>query len=136
MKEITELMINEFKLNDIDFMGYNFTLKNASFHHLIIPRRFGGKETIENGAILNRNTSHPYLHLIEQIDEKAFNYITSEMIDMNIKRYLDIDNLRRINDVLSEFEEQHKNDTTSKGKRLIKKEFIERAIRQNYKNII
>lgn len=130
MKDITIQMINEFKLQDIDFMGYKFTLKNASFHHLIIPKRLGGKETIENGAILNRNTSHPYLHLIEQVDEDVFCFITSEMIDMNIKRYLDLDNLRRIDDVLCEFEEQHKDDTTTKGKKLIKKEFTIRPIRQ------
>lgn len=130
MKDITIQMINEFKLQDIDFMGYKFTLKNASYHHLIIPKRLGGKETIENGAILNRNTSHPYLHLIEQVDEDVFCFITSEMIDMNIKRYLDLDNLRRIDDVLCEFEEQHKDDTTTKGKRLIKKEFTIRPIRQ------
>ena len=130
MKEITELMINKYKLQNIDFMGYKFTRNNASYHHLIIPKRLGGKEIIENGAILNRNTSHPYLHIIEQIDKDAFYFITSEMIDMNIKRYIDLDNLRRIDDILCEFEEHHKDDTTSKGKILIRKEFKTRAIRQ------
>ena len=124
MKEITNLMIQKFELTDRDFMGYRFNKNNASYHHLIIPKRLNGPETVENGAILNSKTSHPYLHIIEQLDQDAFYFITSEMIDMNVKGYLDLDNLRRIDDVLCEFEDKHKYDTTKKGKRLIRDTFI------------
>lgn len=124
MKYITKLMIDEFNMKNIDFMGYYFNKNNASFHHLIIPRRLGGPEDINNGAILNGFTSHPYLHVIESKDLEIFNLITSEMIDENIKRKIDIYNLKKINDLLSYFEKEHLNDTTKKGKRLIKKEFL------------
>lgn len=126
MKSVTNIMINLYNLKKIDFMGYEFTRRNASYHHLIIPRRLGGKETVENGAVLNGKTSHPYLHRIESVDLDAFNYITSEMIDINIKGYLDFDNLRRIDDVLCQFEKEHCSDTTKKGKLLIKEEYTRR----------
>ena len=126
MKRITRLMIEEYNLKKIDFMGYSFTKDNASYHHLIIPRRLGGPETVQNGAILNGRTSHPYLHIIEYKDLDIFNLITSEMIDENIKGRLDPDNLRRINDLLTYFEREHSGDSTKKGKALIKEEYTRR----------
>ena len=124
MKPITDLMIRHFDLKDRDFMGYRFNKNNASYHHLIIPKRLNGPETLTNGAILNSKTSHPYLHIIENVDSDMFYFITSEMIDMNIKGYLDLDNLRRIDDVLCQFEKEHYSDTTKKGKKLIKDIYI------------
>lgn len=126
MKSITNIMINLYNLKKIDFMGYTFTRNNASYHHLIIPRRLGGLETVENGAVLNGKTSHPYLHKIESVDLDVFNYITSEMIDINIKGYLDKANLRHIDDILCLFEREHSGDTTKKGKLLIKEEYTRR----------
>ena len=126
MKRITRLMIEEYNLKKIDFMGYSFTKDNASYHHLIIPRRLNGPETVQNGAILNGKTSHPYLHIIEYKDLDIFNLITSEMIDENIKGRLDPDNLRRINDLLTYFEREHSGDSTKKGKALIKEEYTRR----------
>ena len=127
MKSITHLMINYYNLKKIDFMGYSFTKNNASYHHLVVPRRLGGLETIDNGAVLNGKTSHPYLHRIESVDLDMFNHITSEMIDINIKGYLDIYNLRKIDDILTQFEREHSSDTTKKGKLLIKEEYTRRA---------
>lgn len=124
MKEITNLMIREYKLNEIDFMGYRFNKNNASFHHLLVPRRMGGLESIENGAILNRNTSHPYLHIVEGRDYDKFLAITSEMLDENMLGRLDINCLKRIDDILNCFEREHSGDTTAKGRCLIKEEYI------------
>lgn len=124
MKEITRLMIEQYNLKDIDFMGYHFNKRNATYHHLIIPKRLNGPEVISNGAILNGDTSHPYLHLIESKDYDMFLAITSEMIDENIKGKIDIDNLRRINEILTEFENEYGNIKTKKGKRLIKENYI------------
>jgi len=126
MKAITNIMIDLYNLKKIDFMGYTFTKNNASYHHLIIPRRLGGAETIQNGAVLNGKTSHPYLHRIENVDRDVFNYITSEMIDINIKGYLDVANLKNIDDVLCLFEREHSGDTTKHGKLLIKEEYTRR----------
>lgn len=127
MKNITKTMIEEYNLKDTDFMGYKFTKSNASFHHLIIPRRSGGKETIRNGAILNGKTSHPYLHVIENFDYDRFLAITSEMIDENILGRLDKDCLKRIDDILKGFEQEYSGKRGSKGKILIKEEYTRRT---------
>ena len=133
MKEITKLMVNDFKIMKLgmDFMGYHVNRKqDLSFHHLIIQRRhckeagLGEGYLYWNGAILRQNTSHDYLHLIEKIDPDIFYELTSEMIDENIKGRLDIDNLKRIHDLLLYFEREHDHDTSKKGKLLIKREFV------------
>ena len=133
MREVTKLMINDFKIMKLgyDFLGYKVNQKqDLSYHHLIIPRRhcreagLGEGYLYWNGAILRQNTSHDYLHLIENIDPDIFYELTSEMIDENIKGRLDIDNLKRIHDLLLYFEREHDHDTSKKGKLLIKREFV------------
>ena len=133
MKEITKIMINDFKIMKLgmDFMGYHVNRKqDLSFHHLIIPRRhckeagLGEGYLYWNGAILRQDTSHAYAHVIEKIDPDIFYELTSEMIDENIKGRLDIDNLKRIHDLLLYFEREHDHDTSKKGKLLIKREFV------------
>ena len=133
MKEITKIMVNDFKIMKLgmDFMGYHVNRKqDLSYHHLIIPRRhckeagLGEGYLYWNGAILRQNTSHDYLHIIEKIDPDIFCELTSEMIDENIKGRLDIDNLKRIHDLLLYFEREHDHDTSKKGKLLIKREFV------------
>ena len=132
MKEITKLMVYEYNIKKLkyDFLGYTFNKeKELSFHHLIIPNRKGGPIAKWNGSILVRDTAHDYLHRIENRDEEIFNLITSEMIDENIKGKLDIDNLRKIRDLLEYFEKEHCGDRTSKGYPLIKEEYIRRRIK-------
>ena len=133
MKEITKIMINDFKIMKLgyDFLGYKVNRKqDLSYHHLIIPRRhckeagLGEGYLYWNGAILRQNTSHDYLHIIEKIDPDIFCELTSEMIDENIKGRLDTDNLKRIHDLLLYFEREHDHDTSKKGKLLIKREFV------------
>lgn len=127
MKEITKLMINMYAIDKLkyDFMGYTFVkTSELSYHHLIIPRRHNGPMTIENGAILNQSKSHNYLHTIERIDPEIFFLISSEMIDENIKRRLDIENLKRIRDLLVYFENEHSNDINKKGQYVIKQEYM------------
>lgn len=133
MKEITKIMVNDFKIMKLgmDFMGYHVNRKqDLSYHHLIIPRRhckeagLGEGYLYWNGAILRQDTSHAYAHVIEKIDPDIFYELTSEMIDENIKGRLDIDNLKRIHDLLLYFEREHDHDTSKKGKLLIKREFV------------
>lgn len=124
-------MIKKFALMKLkyDFMGYQFQRSNQlSYHHLIIPRRLNGPMTFENGAILRQNTSHDYLHIIERIDYDMFLAITSEMIDENIKGYIDFENLKAIDDILTQFEREHCGDRTKKGRPLIKEEYTKRPI--------
>ena len=100
MREITKLMIREFNIKRLgyDFMGFR----------------------------LNKGDIATYHHLIESKDEEIFNLITSEMIDENIKGYLDTYNLMKINDLLNCFEREHEHDRSKKGKILIKKEYYNR----------
>lgn len=129
MKEVTKLMIEEFKIKELeyDFMGYSLTRGDIyTFHHLIIPNRYGGKYVRDNGAILCGKSAHPYLHTIEAKDYDRFCYITSEMIDINIKGYIDIKNLRSIDDVLNSFEREYSGARTRKGKVLIKEIYTKR----------
>ena len=128
MKEVTKLMINEFKLKELghDFMGYSLQKGDIyTFHHLIVPNRQGGPYARWNGAILY-STPHQYLHVIEATDYKYFSYLTSEMIDMNQKGFIDIDNILEINDILCEFEHKYRNRRSKKGKRLIKDAYLNR----------
>ena len=60
-----------------------------------------------NGSILCGKTSHPYLHVIEEKDYDMFCSITSEMIDMNMRGCLSEYNLRKIDDILCQFEREH-----------------------------
>lgn len=130
MKEITREMIKIYGIKDFDFMGYDIKRRESlSFHHLIVAHRYckeqglGEGYVMWNGAILVQDTSHDYLHTIETIDYDVFCALTSEMIDMNIKGYLDKDNLQQIKDILLYFERKHDRDRNKKGKLLIKKEY-------------
>ena len=139
MREITKLMIKKYALMKLkyDFMGYPFNQSNQlSFHHLIVPHRLcKAKDLGEgyldwNGAILRQNTSHNYLHIIENYDYDMFSAITSEMIDENIKGYLDYENLKAIDDVLTQFEREYCGARTKKGSPLIREEYTKRLIRR------
>lgn len=125
MREVTRLMINKYKLKQLgyDFMGYRFkNVNDLSFHHLIVPRRLCKKKQIPeegyvegNGAILRQATAHNYLHLIERYDLDMYYAITSEMIDENVKGRLDMANIRRIDDILRQFEKEYYGVAPIKG---------------------
>ena len=132
MKEITRQMIKIYNIKNFDFMGYDIKRKESlSFHHLIIPHResqkrgIGDGYHIRNGAILVQTASHDYLHVIERTDYEIFCTLTSEMINMNIKGYLDTKNLRYIKDILLYFEREHDRDRNKKGRLLIKQEYTQ-----------
>lgn len=126
------MMINEFKLREIgcDFMGYRLQKNDSlTFHHLIIPKRNGGPISRNNGAIIQRSP-HDYLHILEKYSMDTFCAVTSEMIDMNVKGYLDMENLWNIHQLLLAFEAEHAHDTTKKGKVLIKEEYKRRIFNE------
>lgn len=138
MKNITREMIKQYRIRKLryDFMGYTFNrVEDLSFHHLIVPKRdcrdrgLGDGYLYWNGAILNQETSHDYLHTIERVDRKLFLLITQEMIEQNEKGYLDLENLRRIRKILLYFEDEHKNDRNKQGKLLIKRQYIDKRIK-------
>ena len=135
MREITREMIKEYRLMKLgyDFMGYEIKNKqDLSFHHLIVLRRnckdlgLGEGYLKWNGSILNQNTSHDYLHLIEAKDLDMFMAITSEMIDQNIKGCLDIESLRRIRDILECFGRGDSSDIGTSCRLLIRDGYVGR----------
>lgn len=130
MKEITKQMIDYYKINDLgyDFMGYSLQKNDIyTYHHMIVPARFGGQITFDNGAILCGKSSHPYLHTIESVDYDMFWYITERMEQMNLDGRLDINELRKIHRVLETFERENYGKTTRKGKVLIKDIYLRRT---------
>lgn len=139
MREITKLMIKKYDLKKLgyDFLGYPFKkTSELSFHHLIVAHRYCKERGLGegylwwNGAILKQSTSHEYLHIIESKDLDRFNAITSELIDENIKGYLDQENLLAINDILNGFEREYSGTRTKKGYPLIKEEYTRRLVRK------
>lgn len=124
MKPITKHMIKIYNLDKLCFMGYTLD-KTASFHH-IVKKCNGGKEEINNGAVLNKE-AHEYLHVIEYKDIDT--YITINNILKIINQQRDkptIEQYRIISKLLSMFEEEHKEDRTAKGKILIRDKYLNR----------
>lgn len=137
MREITKEMIKLYDIKKLgyDFMGYTFrNINELSFHHLIVPHRdckregLGEGYLLWNGAILKQDTSHEYLHTIERIDREVFLQITKEMVDENNKRKIDIENLKRVRELLLYFEEKYKDIENKQGKKLIKQKYITQRI--------
>ena len=54
--------------------------------------------------------------------------ITKLMIEQNKNEKLDLESLKRIREILLAFEREHANDTGSKGKRLIKRQYTQDRI--------
>lgn len=129
MLHITRIMISAFNIEDVDFMGYSVDKTTANYHHLIIPRRNGGAKTINNGAILNKDTSHPYLHIVESKDYDMFYDITKQMMIENKLGRIDIECFKRINDILLQFEREHSSDTNFLKEPLIKEEYTKRLFK-------
>lgn len=135
MREVTRQMIEKYALMKLkyDFMGYEFQNPNQlSFHHLLVPRKLCKKQGLENGfyewngAILRRDTSHDYLHIIEQYDYDRFLAITSELLDENIKGHLSIENLKEIDDIIYGFEREYLGKLNDKGHPIILPKYLER----------
>lgn len=124
MRTITKEMIKIYNLDKWCFMGYKLD-KTATFHH-IVKKEHGGKEEIDNGAVLNP-FAHQYLHIIEYKDIGTYEAINrilkviNEQRDRPTKEQLEI-----ISYLLRMFEEDHSNDKSSKGKRLIRHQYLDR----------
>lgn len=140
MRDITKLMIIRYNLLELkyDFMGYEFKKESQlSFHHLVVPKRVCKLQNMPqdgylewNGAILRQNTAHDYLHIVERYDRDMFDAITLQMIDENLKGYLDTNNIQYIDDILKCFEREYSGTRTKHGDPLIKEEYTKRLIRR------
>jgi len=138
MRKVTITMINEYGLKKCkcDFMGYRLQKDDTySFHHLVLSHKACNCLNVEkngyfknNGSVLCASTSHPYLHTIERYDEELFYLISCEMLDMNIKGYLDIRNLVNIHEMLEDFEERYRGVETKRGHLIIPEKYEKRLV--------
>ena len=127
MKSITRQMIRIYNLKEHDFMGYKLVKDNATYHHLI-KKENGGKETIDNGAIL-MPVSHQYLHIIEFKEFNIYDAVNKIMTICNKKGCIEKEDLVIISELLKMFEKEHIKDKTSKGKSLIRYQHLDRIYR-------
>lgn len=139
MREVTKKMIKDYMIleNGYDFMGYFFeSPSHLSFHHLIVPKckcsEYGiGDGYYEwNGAILDRDTAHNYLHMIERIERDIFEKITEVLVAENLKNTLDIECLREINNLLCIFEQRYGKEEGSNKEKIIKKDYYKRLLKK------
>ena len=138
MKEVTRSLFSDFRIRELgyDFMGYSPQKPPyvphpdiPTYHHLLIPRRFGSPYSYENGVILY-TTPHAYLHVIEALSPEHFYYITSEMQDMKVKQYLDPHNIQNIDDILQDFETTFSDYRTKKRTKVLKPEYLNRRTKK------
>ena len=126
MKSVTNLMINEYGVRRVCFMGYKVSKDNPyTFHHLK-KKEHGGKEDLKNGAILT-DIAHKYLHIIESRDKELYDLLNNVLWQINEQGFAPLKRqLLAIDFILRQFEEKYKNQTNSKGKQLIKNKYFKR----------
>lgn len=126
MKEIAIEMLKIYKpVSNLDWMNYKLVKNDITMHH-IIKREHGGKLEIDNLAILITK-SHQYLHIIEYRDIETYNAINKLFRYINQQRREPTEEQRQIIEYLLQgFEEKHKDDINSKGKKMIRKSFLRR----------
>ena len=121
MNNTLRVMLKIWGVNTSDWMGYD-NLERYSFHHLI-KKSDGGKQEINNGAVLHQS-SHAYLHTIEYYRYEMYEYINNILKEINNQRYMPTkDQLEKIRNVLLEFEREYTGKVSSRGKDIIKKEY-------------
>ena len=131
MSRLRERLYREYDLENIghDFMGYGFTSKRELSTHHIIPRNSGGQTKKNNLCILNRDTAHNYIHLIEDYDYKVFLQVSKHLMEQVKMGKIDMDEIKRINELLCFFEDKFGKEETRNGNPLIKPEFKTRILK-------
>lgn len=131
MSRLREKLYKTYNLDQLgyDFMGYEFqTKKELSTHH-ILPRHSGGQTKKNNLCVLNRFTSHNYIHLIEDTDYKVFLELSKYLLEQVKKGEISEEQLLRISDALDFFEFKYRDEEDRHGERLIKPEYKKRIFK-------
>lgn len=131
MGKLTERLFYDFDLHKLgyDFMGYMFDSKKELSYHHIQPRHYGGKTTYDNGAILNRCTSHNYIHTIEEMDFQLFIELSQILKDEHRAKKITPEHLKEINMLLTYFEQKFDQQYTKRGNLIIKEEYTRRRVK-------
>lgn len=129
MGSLANRLFYDFELHKLgyDFMGYTFDDKKEISYHHIQPRHYKGKTTYENGALLNRNTSHNYIHIIEEYEFQLFIELSQELIAEH-KDGITKEHLLAIRQMLEFFEQKYKEQYTKRGILIVKEEYVRRRI--------
>lgn len=126
MDSTLRTLINIYNMTDTDWMGYKLD-ERFSYHH-IVKRCHKGERTINNGAVLYLS-SHSYLHTIEYYDLDKYVFINKILKDINTQRTMPTtEQLKQIDYVLREFESEHEEEVSTRGKILIKDKYKERIL--------
>lgn len=136
MSRLRERLYKDYNIENLgyDFMGYEFGSKKELSTHHIIPRHTGGQSKKNNLCVLNRNTSHNYIHLIEDYDYKTFLQISASLMKQVKEGKISIDELKRIDELLLFFEDKFKNEQSRSGELLIKDDYKIKRITKNLHN--
>ena len=125
MKQVIEMLSIYKPLSGKDWMNYKLIKKDVTFHH-IIKKEDGGKREVDNGALL-MPVSHQYLHIIEYKDINTYISINNIFRIINSQLHEPTTEQREIIEfLLRRFECEHIEDINSKGKLLIKKQYLNR----------
>ena len=126
MKNITRDMLEIYEpYSGLDWLNYKLVRKDMTFHH-IIKKEHGGKEIIENGLLL-MPVAHQYLHLIECFDYPTYGELTEIFKIINKQRKEPTQEEREaVEYLLQKFEYDNRWKKSSKGKLLIKREYLKR----------
>lgn len=135
MSRLRERLYKEYDLENLgyDFMGYEFGSKKELSTHHIIPRHSGGQTKKNNLCVLTRDTSHNYIHLIEDTDYKVFLQISKFLLEQVKKGQIDLDELKRINEILLFFEDKYRDVESKSGDLLIRPEYKQRILKDDRK---
>lgn len=127
MDRLKKEMLKIYKpLSHLDWMNYTLVKRDVTYHH-IIKQESGGERTIENGALL-MPIAHQYLHLIECKDNDTYVAINKIFKYVNEQRHEPTREQRDIVEyLLGEFERVHARDKSSKGKILVRRDYMIRS---------
>jgi hypothetical protein len=115
-------MIRIWDMNTMDWLGYDNDEK-YSFHH-IKKQCDGGEKIISNGALIH-TSSHSYIHTIEHYDLDRYIYINTILKAINEQKCMPSkEQLEQIKLVLLGFQNEYEDKVSSRGKPIIKKEYI------------
>lgn len=122
MSDVLKLMIKIWDMNTMDWLGYD-NLERYSFHHLV-KKSDGGEKIISNGAVLHQS-SHSYLHTIENYDLDRYIFLNTILKQINEQKYMpSINQLEQIKLALKGFQNEYEGKLSSRDKPIIKKEYI------------
>ena len=115
-------------ISNLDWLNYKIVRKeDLTFHHIVKREHFGKRE-VSNGCLL-MPVAHRYVHLIEYKDidtyvaiNKIFKYINEQQHEPTMEQREILEYL------LTQFESKHRWDKGSKGKLLIKREYLRRDL--------